>query len=220
MDWLMGKRKKAPDEVNNRNGEREKLCLQERHVTCRLHRDDLITYTQLPKGVEENEWVATHTIKLFENLNLICSCLSDYCTVESCPTMSGGQNQVFYWVSDRNKKTRPPAPTYIEIVMSWIEKQIKDENVFPTKYGNQFPPTFKDTVRKMFRFYFHIIAHIYYSHFQEVINFELVPHLNTLFHHYVLFSQNFNLVEYKEMAALETLINLLISSSNSANTAN
>ena len=34
--------------------------------------------------------------------------------------------------------------------------------------GNQFPPTFKDTVRKMFRFFFHIIAHIYYSHFQDV----------------------------------------------------
>ena len=42
---------------------------------------------------------------------------------------------IFYWVSERNKKMRPTAPTYIEMVMSWTEKQIKDENVFPTKYG-------------------------------------------------------------------------------------
>ena len=32
---------------------------------------------------------------------------------------------------------RPTAPTYIEMVMSWTEKQIKDELVFPTKYGKK-----------------------------------------------------------------------------------
>ena len=34
---------------------------QERHVTCRLHNEDLRTYVQLPKGVEEDEWIATHS---------------------------------------------------------------------------------------------------------------------------------------------------------------
>ena len=38
----------------------------------------------------------------------------------------------------------------------------------PQSPGHEFPVTFNETVRKMFRFYFHIIAHIYYSHFQEV----------------------------------------------------
>ena len=30
---------------------------------------------------------------------------------------------------------RPPAPVYIDMVLSWIDKQIKDEGTFPTKYG-------------------------------------------------------------------------------------
>jgi len=211
MEWLIGKRKKTADEAINRNGEKEKLCLQDRHVACRLHKDDLQTYVQLPKGIEDNEWIATHTIKLFDNLREITIFLSEFCTQETCPSMMGAPNLVFYWVSDRNKKMRPPAPVYIEMVLSWIDKQIKDEGMFPTKYGNQFPPNFKETVRKMFRFFFHVLAHIYYAHFQEVVNFELVPHLNTLFHHYVLFSQHFQLVDCKEMQPLENLINLLVS---------
>jgi len=211
MDWLMGKRKKTTEELLNKNDEKDKLCLQEKHVTCRLHKkDDLLLYVQLPKGVDINEWLATHTIKFFEHLNMICSCLSDYCTPEGCPHMAGGTNLIFYWVSERNKRTKPPAPQYIDIVMSYIQRHIQDESIFPTKYGHDFPVTFNETVRKMFRFFFHIIAHIYYSHFQEVINCELVGHLNTLFHHFVLFSQHFTLVDSKELAPLEPLINLLM----------
>ena len=39
------------------------------------------------------------------------------------------------YVDEKNKKCKCPAPDYVNLVMSDCQKSIKDESVFPTKYG-------------------------------------------------------------------------------------
>ena len=33
------------------------------------------------------------------------------------------------------KPTKLPAPTYIELLMDWVEQQINNEDIFPVKVG-------------------------------------------------------------------------------------
>lgn len=39
------------------------------------------------------------------------------------------------WFDEKGKKTKVAAPQYIDYVMTFIQKTITDENIFPTKYG-------------------------------------------------------------------------------------
>ena len=66
--------------------------------------------------------------------------------------------------------------------------------------GNEFPATFESQyIRKMVRLLFHVLAHVYHSHFKEIVLLQLHAHLNALFAHFVGFSVRFNLLEEKEL---------------------
>ena len=43
--------------------------------------------------------------------------------------------RVYQWLDDKGKKAKVPASQYIDYVMSYTQKTICDETVFPTKYG-------------------------------------------------------------------------------------
>ena len=56
---------------------------------------------------------------------------------------------------------------------------------------------------------FHVLAHIYQSHFKEICCLKLHPHLNTVFQHYSIFNREFKLVEEKETDILSDLLTKL-----------
>jgi len=41
----------------------------------------------------------------------------------------------FTWPDQNKRPVSLPAPTYIDYVMSWVQRLIDDEGVFPTKSG-------------------------------------------------------------------------------------
>ena len=43
--------------------------------------------------------------------------------------------RIYQWVDEKGKKLRCGAPQYIEYAMSYTEKALTDEALFPTKYG-------------------------------------------------------------------------------------
>ena len=45
--------------------------------------------------------------------------------------------RIYLWYDDKGKKTKLPAPQYIDMVMTMVQKQVFDESVFPTKYGKK-----------------------------------------------------------------------------------
>lgn len=43
--------------------------------------------------------------------------------------------RTYLWFDEKGKKSRVAAPLYIDYVMTFVQKTINDETIFPTKYG-------------------------------------------------------------------------------------
>jgi MOB kinase activator 1 len=41
----------------------------------------------------------------------------------------------YTWIDSNHRQVKLPAPTYIDYVVTWIQKTLDDETVFPTKAG-------------------------------------------------------------------------------------
>lgn len=65
-------------------------------------------------------------------------------------------------------------------------------------------------VRRIFRTYFAILAHIYHHHFHDIRALDLHDGLNSLFLHFVYFVQEFSLIDAKEMQCVGELIQKLM----------
>lgn len=122
------------------------------------------------------------------------------------------------------KPIKLSAPEYVDYLMTWVQKQLDDETVFPSKIGTElrvvlayylimlgvpFPKTFPSVVKNIFKRLFRVYAHIYYSHFAKIVSLGEEAHLNTCFKHFYFFITEFQLVEKKEMAPLQELIDTL-----------
>jgi len=205
VDWFMGKARKRDRECMGSDNER-KLYLQDPLLELRIPENEINFLTDLPGGLDYNEWLASHTIGFFEHINLIYGTISEFCTPSCCPDMNGPGPRQYHWVDEKGKKSRLSAPQYIDYIMTYVQKNINDEATFPTKHGNDFPSSFDAHIRKIHRLLFHVLAHIYHSHFKEIVLLQLHAHLNAVFVHFVEFSLRFHLVEEKELEVLEDLI--------------
>ncbi|XP_070200836.1 MOB kinase activator 2-like [Littorina saxatilis] len=190
----------------------EESCLRERVIEA-----DFIKLVQLPPSLDSNEWLATHTISFFNHVNLMYGVVSEYCTSESCASMIGPDNVQYHWQDEKGKKLKQSAPQYIDHMMSYIQKSVTDESIFPTKFGQEFPAGFVELCRKIHRYLFHVLAHIYHSHFSMMVTLGLAGHLNTLFSHFMLFSHQFHLLPDKEAEVLNDLHKGLLAASQDPN---
>ncbi|PIK47847.1 putative MOB kinase activator 2 isoform X1 [Apostichopus japonicus] len=171
---------------------------------------DIREIVRLPTGFEHDEWVGSTTLSFFNNINLLYGVLvHDYCNNESCPVMSAPNNVQYNWQDERGKKAKCTAPQYIEYAMTYSERQFKDETVFPTKYGQTFPSDFRSIIQRINRYFFHLLAHIYHSHFLHLTEHDLHRHLNSIFCHFMHFSVEFDLIDTKDTAVLEDLIEIM-----------
>ncbi len=69
----------------------------------------------------------------------------------------------------------------------------------------EFPTSFESIVKKIIKLLYHVLAHIYHSHFKEIVLLSLHSHLNCIFAHLVLFNDKFKLIEEKEVEVLHDL---------------
>jgi len=47
-------------------------------------------------------------------------------------------SRTYLWFDEKGKKTRVAAPQYIDYVMTFTQRTVSDETIFPTKYGELF----------------------------------------------------------------------------------
>uniref|UniRef100_A0A6M2DD50 Putative mob1/phocein family n=1 Tax=Xenopsylla cheopis TaxID=163159 RepID=A0A6M2DD50_XENCH len=197
-----------------------KLYLEEAVLERKLPDADLRLLVDLPAGLDYNEWLASHTMALFEHVNLVYGTVSEFCTMSGCPDMIGPGTRTYLWFDEKGKKTRVPAPQYIDFVMTFIQRSVADEAVFPTKYGRDFPTSFEVICRKILRLLFHVVAHLYAAHFREVALLGLHAHLNLTFAHLTALHRRFSLIEAKETEVLRDLELALRLSEDSNSTQN
>ncbi|XP_018027356.1 MOB kinase activator-like 2 isoform X1 [Hyalella azteca] len=183
-----------------------KLYLEEAVLERKIPETDLRQLVELPPGLGYHEWLASHTIDFFQHINLVYGTIAEYCTMSGCSDMSGPTTRPYLWFDEKGKKVKVAAPQYIDYVMTFTQKTINDETIFPTKFENDFPVSFESIVKKIHRLLFHVIAHLYHSHFRELVLLSLHAHLNCIFAHFTLFNERFRLIEEKETEILHDLV--------------
>ena len=93
--------------------------------------------------------------------------------------------------------------------MNWVQEILDDEAIFPSRVDVPFPKNFPAIIRNIFKRLFRVYAHIYYSHFHKIVSLGEEAHLNTCFKHFYYFITEFQLVDKRELAPLQELIDNL-----------
>lgn len=64
--------------------------------------------------------------------------ITEFCTEESCPIMSAGPKYEYHWADGHTvkKPIKCSAPKYIDYLMTWVQDQLDDETLFPSKIGD------------------------------------------------------------------------------------
>lgn len=135
--------------------------------------------------------------------------ISESCTETKCPKMMAGSKNEYYWSDEKNNLVNYPASIYIDYLMTWVQDELDDENIFPSQIGKQFPPNFAHIAQTIMKRLFRVYAHIYHQHFELIEQLKAIEHLNTSFKHFILFVQEFNLIDTKQLSPLEDLIQKL-----------
>jgi len=166
---------------------------------------------KLPEGEDLNEWLAVNTVDFFNQINMLYGTITEFCTPQACPVMSAGPKYEYHWADGTTikKAIKVSAPEYVDYLMTWVQNQLDDESIFPSKIGVPFPKNFQPLVKNIFKRLFRVYAHIYHSHFPKIVSLGEEAHLNTSFKHFIYFIQEFSLVEKKELAPLQELITQL-----------
>eukprot|EP00055_Hartaetosiga_balthica_P000549 m.136877 g.136877 ORF g.136877 m.136877 type:complete len:251 (+) comp11029_c0_seq1:54-806(+) len=183
-----------------------------KYVDETLGAGNLALAVKLPEGEDLNEWLAVNTVDFFNQINMLYGTVSEFCTVDSCPTMSAGPKYEYLWADGTviKKPIKCAAPEYTDYLMTWVQSQLDDESLFPSKVGVPFPKTFLSAAKKILKRLYRVYAHMYHSHFHQVVSLGEEPHLNTSFKHFIYFVQEFNLIDKKELEPMKELIDRLM----------
>lgn len=168
----------------------------------------------LPEGEDLNEWVAVHVVDFYNQINMLYGTITEFCSPKTCPRMIATEEYEYLWQDSSDSRYKKPtkmsAPEYIEHLMNWVQRYLDDDSIFPAQSGVPFskhaPQIFRNILKRLFRVY----AHIYCHHFDQITELGLQPHLNTSLKHFVLFANQFNLIDQKDFAPLQELITILL----------
>ncbi|KAI9353362.1 Mob1/phocein [Zopfochytrium polystomum] len=182
------------------------------HAKVTLGSGNLRLAVQLPEGEDVNEWLAVNVVDFYNQINMLYGTVTEFCTPQECAVMSAGPKFEYLWADNVTfkKPVKVSAPEYVDYLMNWVQAQLDDESIFPSKIGVTFPKTFQATVKNIFKRLFRVYAHIYHAHFPRVQALGEEAHLNTSFKHFILFVTEFQLIDKKELAPLDELIKTLL----------
>ncbi|KAE9414666.1 hypothetical protein Angca_006768, partial [Angiostrongylus cantonensis] len=163
-------------------------------------------FTALPPGIDSREWLAAHTLALFDHVNALCGSLSEFCTPVICQYMSYPGTAKAYYVDERGKRHVYSAMQYMDCVMSFCEKASRNEEVFPTKYGSQFSGDFDSHIRRVIRLLWHCCGHLASKHWDELGQLELRPQCALVMAHLAKLSKTFALLDPKDQQLISNMV--------------
>ncbi|GBG26901.1 MOB kinase activator 1A [Hondaea fermentalgiana] len=197
------------------NGEKKTLKPVKKHATMKrqtlskltqrtLGSGNLALAVQLPEGEDLDEWLAANTVDFFNEISLLYGLVIDDAAQFQEPGSGFPPGFEYRWGETNSKKPiRVSSPEYVDYVMTWVEDMLDNEEIFPTMEEDPFPENFLDYIKDIYKRLFRIFAIIYHRHFHVFEELEAQAHLNTCFKHFLFFCLNFDLVDDKELLALE-----------------
>ncbi len=137
----------------------------QRSISDTIPDADIKQLVELPDiGIDYCEWLASHTLALFGNVNLIYGSVSEFCTPISCPEMNGPEgkwvlfsffcsfqgpltnlpwtSRTYLWYDEKGRKTKVHARQYIDYVMTYICRITSDETFFSHKIWQRISGVF------------------------------------------------------------------------------
>uniref|UniRef100_A0A452TYI1 MOB kinase activator 1A n=1 Tax=Ursus maritimus TaxID=29073 RepID=A0A452TYI1_URSMA len=180
-------------------GSRQCELLKQAEAT--LGSGNLRQAVMLPKGEDLSECIAVNTVDPFNQINTQYGTVTEFCSEASCPLMPARPRHEYHWADGTNikKPIKCSAPKYIDYLMTWVQDQLDDETLFPSKIGIPFPKNFMCVSKIILKHLFLVYGHIY----QEE------AYLNTSFKHFIFFVQEFNLIDRRALTPLQGLIEKL-----------
>ncbi|KAL0204878.1 hypothetical protein P9112_000185 [Eukaryota sp. TZLM1-RC] len=196
----------------SKNHKTSKRAYLSSHAMATIGSGDLASAVKLPEGEDHNEWVAAHIVDFVSQIQMLYATVQEFCSPETCPTMSAGTDYQYYWADGVavKKPIQVSAPEYVDLLMSWIQTLLDDDELFPNQVNVPFPKRFKKISKQVFKRLFRVYAHLYHHHSDSLSALGIIQHVNTSFKHFVLFCREMELVEEKEFGPLHSLINELI----------
>ncbi|KER19519.1 hypothetical protein T265_15518 [Opisthorchis viverrini] len=216
------------------------LFMQEKYVMQQLTGSNPSKYVDFRDLVEpfpamdQNEWLAAHTIALFDNMSTVFDAVHELCTCSQLlpDTMSFvsasvwsnaiDSNSVASPDEDKSKKSKHsgtvvnnspgPARQQIHSALSSCQELIQSARIFPVRQGEPFPPDLPNYVTLICKNLLLCIMHLYFAHFHHLEQLELVSHLNTLARHFFEFTTRFSLVEDRHLGPLSSFYRVLLDS--------
>mmetsp|Transcript_44877 Transcript_44877/g.85794 ORF Transcript_44877/g.85794 Transcript_44877/m.85794 type:complete len:141 (+) Transcript_44877:541-963(+) len=85
-----------------------------KHIDATLGSGNLREAVALPPGEDLSEWLAVNTVDFYNAVNLLYNTLAEFCTAETCATMSAGPKYEYRWadgVKVRGERARDEPPT-------------------------------------------------------------------------------------------------------------
>ncbi|KAK9900455.1 Mob1/phocein [Cystobasidium minutum MCA 4210] len=178
-----------------------------KYADATLGSGNLRQAVKLPEGEDLSEWLAVNTLDFFNQINMLYGTITEFCSAQECPVMSAGPRYEYHWQDGKTfkKPVKLSAPDYVDQLMNWVQEQLDDEEIFPSKIGVPFPKNFRDTVKNIVRRLFRVYAHLYNHHFAQLCALSIEAHINTSYKHFLLFVNEFDLIDAKELAPLAEL---------------
>jgi len=171
-----------------------------------------------PPDVLLNDWLATNVVDFYNKLAVFYGTFAMCCTDTSCKTMSAGEKYIYLWADEAHKKpVECSAPEYINNLMAWIEGQLDNPAIFPPTTDQPYPKDFHKYIANMFKRMFRVYAHVYYSHFADVVmkqGANTEAQLNNNYKHFYYFVSEFHLLTSKELEPLAEMTTKLTANDN------
>lgn len=209
MKKLFGGRSKATFKPvkKHRNKKRNDLSTM---MKATLGTGNMLGTVATPTGESLNEWLAVNTVDFFNEVSLLYGLVAEEAAETFTKQGEGFPAGFEYRWADGVKIKKPircSSPEYVDYVMSWVDSQINNEQIFPPSDDVPFPAQFLKYVRNIFKRLFRVFAIIYSK--QELFgiyeSIEAAPHLNTSFKHFMFFVLEHKLVEEQEMRAIASI---------------
>ena len=76
-------------------------------------------------------------VDFYNQINLLYGSITEFCSPKTCPEMKATDEFEYLWQDNAKYKrpTKMPAPEYIEHLMAWVQANIDNEQMFPSRIG-------------------------------------------------------------------------------------